>query len=547
MQQPRSCGIAWVIMMPSTSSRMLRYWLSTVLAATLAANAAHGASVDLSNATVADLQAAMDKGTLSSEQLIQMSLARIKAYDDAGPKLNALILVNSHALEQARALDIERKAKGPRSVLHGVPVILKDNHDTADMPTTGGSVFLDGSIPPDDAFIVKKLREAGAVVLAKSNLSEFASSARTNGFSSLGGQTLNPHDLARGPAGSSGGSGASVAAWYAPIALGTDTGGSIRNPCSVNGLACLKPTRGLLSRDGIIPLGLSFDTSGPMARSVYDVAAALGTMTGIDSADAATATSAGKFHRNYTQFLDAKALQGARLGVLVDYAGADDDVKKVFATTRAKLESLGATLVEIKLPEFILERQSIHETLRPGEFKVQIGTYLSTLKPGYPRTLADLIALSENFKPKAGQLSNPSRWAQFKTEQAGYDLDDPIYLSAKAHGPALITGHLEGLLYKYGLDAFIYPTNPVPAQRLDIDYSAPRPASATSIANITGFPDVIVPAGITSAKLPVTLSFMGSSYSEPRLLALAYAFEQATHARVNPATTPALKGEKIAY
>jgi len=520
---------------------------AAVAAACLSAGAAGGAQVDLVNATVADLQAAMAKGTLSSEQLIQMSLARIKAYDDVGPKLNALILVNPHVLEQARALDAERKAKGPRGPLHGVPVILKDNHNTGDLPTTGGSVFLEGSIPPADAFIVKKLRDAGAVILAKSNLSEFASSAKTNGFSSLGGQTLNPHDLARGPAGSSGGSGASVAAWYAPIALGTDTGGSIRNPCSVNGLACLKPTRGLLSRNGVIPLGLSFDTSGPMARSIYDVATALGAMTGIDPADGATATAVGKYQTNYTQFLNAKALQGARLGVLADYAGVDEGVKQVFAATRAKLESLGATLVEIKLPEFILKRESIHDVMRPGEFKVQIGDYLSTLKPGYPRTLADLIALADNFKPKPGQLANPSRWEQFKGEQAGYDLTDPIYLSAKAHGPPLIAGHLEGLLYKYNLDAFIYPTNQVPAQRLDIDYSLPRAPSATSIANITGFPDVIVPAGATPQKLPVTLSFLGTSYSEPRLLAMAYAFEQATHARVDPPTTPALKGERISY
>lgn len=527
-----------------------RRWLFAAgcsLAALASTNTVLAAQTDLATATVADLQAAMDKGTLSSQKLIEMSLARIKAYDDAGPRLNALILVNPRAVDEARALDAERKAKGSRGPLHGVPVILKDNHDTADMPTTAGSVFLEGSIPPDDAFIVKKLRDAGAIILAKSNLSEFASSAQTNGFSSLGGQTLNPHDLARGPSGSSGGSGAAVAAWYAPIALGTDTGGSIRNPCAANGLACIKPTRGLLSRDGVIPLGLSFDTSGPMARSIYDVAVALGAMTGVDPADSATATSAGKAYRDYTQFLNAAALRGTRLGVLTDYAGADEGVKKVFAAARAKLQSLGATLVEIKLPQFILERQSIHETLRPGEFKAQVADYLATLKPGHPRTLAELITASEHFTPKAGQLANPSRWAQFKTEQAGYDLNDPIYLSAKAHGPALIAGHLEGLLYQHQLDAFIYPTNPVPAQRLDMDYSLPRPGSATSIANITGFPDVIVPAGVTADKLPVTLSFSGAAYSEPKLLAMAYAFEQATHARINPKTTPALSAEKISY
>ena len=522
----------------------LRLALSCAL---MIANGAFAAELDLSSATTADLQKAMEKGALTSEKLVELSLARVKAYDHAGPKLNAIIYLNPKAVAEAKALDVERKSKGARGPLHGIPVILKDNHDTFDMPTTGGSVFLEGSLPPDDAFIVKKLREAGAIILAKANLSEFASSAKTNGFSSLGGQTLNPHDLMRGPSGSSGGSGTSVSAWYAPIALGTDTGGSIRNPCSVTGLACIKPTRGLLSRDGIIPLGLSFDTSGPMARSIYDVAASLGAMTGIDSADAETAKAVGKFHTDYVQFLDPNSLKGARLGVLVDYAGVDEGVKKIFAETRTKLEALGATLVEVKLPEFILQRQSIHEVMRPGEFKVQVGTYLSTLKKSYPKTLAELIERSENFKPKAGQLANPSRWAQFKTEQAGYDLDDPMYLSAKAHGPALITGHMDGLLYKHKLDAFIYPTNTVPAQRLDIDYSLPRAPSATSIANITGFPDVMVPAGVTPEKLPVTLSFMGTSFSEPRLLGLAFAFEQATKLRVNPPTTPALEGEVIRY
>lgn len=509
---------------------------------------AGAAEASLADATVVDLQRAMDAGSLSSERLVALSLARIDAYEDRGPRLNALIAVNPRALEDARRLDAERAAQGARGPLHGIPVILKDNHDTFDLPTTGGSVFLEGSVAPDDAFIVARLREAGAVILAKANLSEFASSAgQTNGFSSLGGQTLNPHDLDRGPAGSSGGTGSAIAAWYAVIGLGTDTGGSIRNPCAAAGLACLKPTRGLLSRDGIIPLGLSFDTSGPMARSITDVAAALGAMTGVDPADAETATSVGLHHSNYLQFLDADAMRGARLGVLVDYAGDDDGVRQVFAQARRKLEELGATLIEISLPEFILQRQSIHQTMRPGEFKVQIGDYLSTLQPGYPRSLEELIAASKTFRPKPGQQANPSRWTQFETELAGYDLDDPIYLSASSHGPPLIGGHLDGLLFKHRLDAFIYPTNPTPAQRLDIDYTLPRPPSATSIANITGFPDVIVPAGLTPTRLPVTLSFMGASYSEPRLLALAYAFEQATRARVDPPTTPALSGETVGF
>jgi amidase len=508
----------------------------------------HATEFNLATATVEDIHAAFDAGALTSESLVKLYLARIEAYDDKGPALNSLILVNPNALAEARKLDAEWLKTGPRSPLHGIPVILKDNHDTFDMPTTGGSVFLEGSMTPDDAFIVQKLRDAGAIILAKANLSEFASSARTtNGFSSLGGQTLNPHDLERGPSGSSGGSGSSVAAWFAPIALGTDTGGSIRNPTAANGIAGLKPTRGLMSRNGIIPLGLSFDTSGPMCRSIYDVAAALGVMTGVDPGDAETLTSVGKYHTDYIQFLDARSLQGARLGVFVDYEGAEDSVRPVFEAAKAKLAELGATLVEIELPEFITNRQSIHNTMRPGEFKAQIADYLATTGPEYPKSLAELIDLSKKFKPKKGQVANPARWKAFETEFAGYAMDDPIYLSAKEHGPALIKGHLLGLMYAENLDAFIYPTNPVPAQRLDIDYSIPRPPSATSIANITGFPDVIVPMGTTAAGLPVTLSFMGSDYSEPRILALAFAFEQATLAIKQPTTTPALAGESFTY
>ena len=503
---------------------------------------------ELSSATIADINAAFDAGALTSEKLTQLYLQRIEAYDDQGPALNALILLNPQALETARALDKERAATGPRSPMHGIPVILKDNHDTFDMPTTGGSVFLEESMAPDDAFIVKQLRNAGALILAKANLSEFASSARTtNGFSSLGGQTLNPHDLARGPSGSSGGSGSAIAAWFAPLALGTDTGGSVRNPCAATGIAGLKPTRGLLSRDGIIPLGLSFDTAGPMCRSIYDVAVSLGAMTGIDAADAETATSLGKYYKDYTQFLDADALKGARLGVFVDYAGDPDSVLPVFEAAKAKLQEMGATLVEIKLPSFITERGDIHNLMRPGEFKAQIADYLATTGPNYPKTLAELIERAKAFKPKPGQQPNPARWTAFEREFEGLDLDDPIYLSAKEHGPALIKGHLLGLMYSHQLDAFIYPTNPVPAQRLDRDYSIATPSSATSIANITGFPDAIVPAGLTSEGLPVTLSFLGSDYSEPRILALAYAFEQSALAIQKPATTPALPGETFEY
>src|SRR6266849_4891139 len=298
-----------------------RLLLLITLNATLASAASK--TIDIDSATIADLNRAFDAGTLTSEKLVKLCLARIQAYDHQGPFLNAVMALNPKALETARALDAERKTKGRRSPLHGIPVVLKDNYNTADLPTTGGSVLLEGSVPPDDAFLVKKLRAAGAVVIAKANLSEFASGAAQ---SSLGGQILNPHDLTRTPSGSSGGTGAAIAAAYAVVGLGTDTGGSIRGPSTANGIVGLKPTHGLLSRDGIIPLALSFDTGGPMARSVYDVAATLGVMTGVDPADPATKKADGKFATDYTKNLDANALKGARIGLARDFMGADPDV-----------------------------------------------------------------------------------------------------------------------------------------------------------------------------------------------------------------------------
>src|SRR5712692_2543289 len=237
--------------------------LAAAAALGLALAPALARTLDLDSATVADVNAAFDAGSLTAEKLVQLCLARIAAYDRKGPSLHAVIALNPKALEQARALDAERKAKGRRSPLHGIPVVLKDNYDTFDMPTTGGSVLLEGSLPSKDAFIVRKLRDAGAIILGKVNMSEFASAGA---YSSLGGQSLNPHDLTRSPSGSSGGTGVAIAAAYAPLGMGTDTGGSIRGPSTSNGIVGLKPTHGLLSRNGIIPLALSFDTGGPMAR-----------------------------------------------------------------------------------------------------------------------------------------------------------------------------------------------------------------------------------------------------------------------------------------
>jgi amidase len=524
--------------------------LSLVALAPLSARRA----VDLEAATIAELSAALQAGTLTSVRLTELSLARINAYDRRGPHLNALIALNPGAIETARALDAERKSKGPRSLLHGIPLILKDNIDTADMPTTGGSVLLEGSIPPDDAFIVKKLRAAGAVILGKANLSEFASGGA---FSSLGGQSLNPHDLARSPSGSSGGTGVAIAAAYAVAGLGTDTGGSVRGPSAANGIVGLKPTHGLLSRDGIIPLALAFDTAGPMARSVYDVAAVLGVMTGVDAADEATRKSQGRFETDYTQFLKADALKGARIGVARDFFGQDADVDWVMESALGAMRRGGATLVDVRYPRWLLDaKDEFYNAIRRPEFTVQIAQYLATLGPKYPKTLAQLIERAEQFTATRGETGpNPSRWSLFKREIESGTMDDYRYTSVRDHALPLVRAAVDGMLAAQKLDAIVYPTaSRRPGLIADPGVAAAATPSAllgamglgaTNIANLTGFPDLIVPAGFTGDRLPVAVSFLGTAFSEPRLLGLGYSFEQLTRARRLPRHAPPLAGEVI--
>jgi amidase len=512
-------------------------------------------ALDFENATIGDLNDAFNAGTLTSEKLVELCLARIDAYDRRGPALHALIMRNPKALEIARALDGERKAKGARSPLHGIPVILKDNFDTADMPTTGGSILLEGSIPPDDAFVVKKLRDAGAVILGKANLSEFASGGA---YSSLGGQTLNPHDLTRSPSGSSGGSGVAIAAAYAVVGLGTDTGGSVRGPASANGIVGLKPTHGLLSRDGIIPLALTFDTAGPMARNVYDIAVVLGVMTGVDPADAATKKSEGRFERDYTKYLNRDALTGARIGVARDFMGQDADVDWVMESALAAIRRGGATVVDVRYPAWLLtSKDEFYNAIRRPEFTVQIAQYLASTGAKYPKTLAQLIERAEQFTATRGDGAgpNPSRWTLFKREIESGSMEDYRYTSVRDHGLPLVRAAVEGILAAEKLDAIVYPTaSRRPGLIADLGASAPSTPDAllramglgaTNLANLTGFPDLIVPAGFTGDRLPVTISFFGPAFSEPKLLALGYSFEQLTKARRLPRYTPPLSGEVI--
>ena len=504
--------------------------------------------MQLSGATIADINAAFDGGTLTSERLVELYLARIDAFDDHGPRLNAILTVNPRALDRARALDEERRTRGARSLLHGIPVVLKDNVDTHDMPTTAGSILLKGSIPPDDAFIVQKLRDAGAIILAKANMSEFASGVQ---MSSIDGPMRNPHDLARNPSGSSGGTGVAIAASYGQLGIGTDTGGSVRGPSTANGIAGLKPTLGLLSRDGIVPLALSFDTAGPMARHVYDIAAMMNVMVGVDPADDATRASEGRHEDDYTAFLDAGALAGARLGVARDFLGYDTEVDWIIEAVLDAMREAGATVVDVRYPPWLLAAKAeYYQTIRWREFPVQIEEYLATLSPGYPRTLEEMVQRAKQILAPLpdGGVPNPTRWNFFNEELGGGSLDDYEYSAMRDHGLPLVRAILVGAMDADSLDAIVYPTSPTRPGPAGVyrGSSAASPApSATNLANLSGLPDMIVPAGFTGDRLPVGISFLGRPFSEARLLALGYALEQATRVRRDPVHAPALPGEVI--
>lgn len=536
--------------------------LSAVLAVTLVTRAA---ALDVTTASITELQAAMADGSASSESITAAYLARIAAYDKDGPVINAVITLNPKALDAARALDAERKAGKVRGPLHGVPIVLKDNIDTFDLPTTAGSQLLAGSIPDHDATVARKLRAAGAVIVAKVNLSEWAGSGGSvsgttdtalikagqvpNGFSSMGGQTRNPHDLTRGPSGSSGGTGAAIAAGFATFGLGTDTGGSVRGPSSANGIAGLKPSLGLVSRAGIVPLALSFDTAGPMARNVSDVAAALTVLAGDDPADPATKASAGKVERDYTKFLKTGALRGARIGIARVFMGKDPETDRVVEEAIATLRKLGAVVVDpVDYPPYLLAaKQPVYNTLVAAEFKAQVTEYLKTTKPGFPKSFDEVVALSND--PKTGYRSPGKAFGLKYNSTRTLDLTDPSYLALKNEQLAAMRAGINAIFTKYRLDAIVYPTSPRPATPIEPP-TPPNPATAgmespTSFANETGRPDLIVPAGMTKDGLPVTISFFGQPFTEAKLLGYGYDFEQATHARVLPKYTPPLASDTV--
>jgi amidase len=489
---------------------------------------------DVVEADIARLGAALAAGKTTSQALVRAYLARIKSIDKAGPRINSIIELNPDALAIAAALDKERKQTGPRGPLHGVPILVKDNIATADrMRTTAGSLALVGAKAPRDAFVVQRLREAGAVILGKTNLSEWAnfrSTRSTSGWSARGGLTRNPYALDRNTSGSSSGSGASIAASLAAAAVGTETDGSIISPASANGIVGIKPTLGLVSRDGIIPIAHSQDTAGPMARTVADAAALLSALAAPDPRDNVTADAA-KHATDFTRFLDKDGLKGARLGVLrANFGGRNDLVAVVIEKALKVLEARGATLVDVELPNAAKYGQTELEVLL-YEMKADMAAYLATFAPGSGlATLQDLIDF--NLKHADRELRYFGQ-EYFVRSAAKGGLDSKEYLDALANNHRYSRAEgIDQILAEKQLDALVAPSGQ-PAWLTDFIKGDASGGGFTSAAAVAGYPHITVPAGFVHG-LPVGISFVAGAWSEPKLIAIAYAYEQASRQRKAP-------------
>ena len=485
--------------------------------------------------SVAELQSRMTKGTLTSRTLTAAYLSRIAAVDRSGPTLNSVIETNPDALAIAAERDAERRAGKVRGPLHGIPVLIKDNIDSADrMQTTAGSLALVGKPSPRDAFIVQRLREAGAVLLGKTNLSEWAnfrSTRSTSGWSGRGGQTRHPFVLDRNPCGSSSGTGTAISANLAAVGIGTETDGSIICPSSICGLVGIKPTVGLWSRSGIIPISSSQDTAGPMARSVSDAAALLGALTGVDSRDGVTADSAGKSVADYTTFLNAKSLQGARIGVARNMAGFHPMTDAAFERAIESLRKAGAVIVDPANVPTVGKYDEAELDVMLYEFKAGVNAYLaergSTVSV---RTRDDVIAFN---RANAGAEMPYFGQEQMERAQAMGSLDDAKYRDAVTTCRRLARDEgLDAIMAQHSLDAIVAPSNG-PSWPTDLINGDRYSGGNSSVAAVAGYPSITVPMGFAEV-LPLGLSFIGRAWSEGRLIGLAYAFEQATKARRAP-------------
>jgi amidase len=490
----------------------------------------------LHEATVDSLQEGMRTGRLTARSITELYLARIEALNQKGPELRAIIETNPDALQIADGLDAERKAGKLRGPLHGIPVALKDNIDTHDrMTTTAGSLALEGSIPPQDSFVAEKLREAGAVLIAKANMSEWAywrGLHATSGWSARGGQCRNPYALDRNPCGSSSGSGVAAAANLAALTVGTETGGSIMCPSSINGIVGLKPTVGLWSRSGIIPISHSQDSAGPMTRTVRDAAILLGAACGVDPRDPATSASAGRFHADYTTFLDPAGLKGARLGIARNFPFSDGRVMALFEQAIADLKAGGAVIVDpASLPAMDVF-QDLPTLVLNYEFKANINRYFESRGPGAPvKSLAELIAFNERNRDREMPYFGHERLV---ISEKTTSLDAEEYRKAVATIQRLTRADgIDKVVQQHRLDAIVAPTTG-PAWLIDhVIGDRFDGGSSAGPAAIAGYPDITVPMGLV-AGLPVGISFFGRAWSEPTLLRVAYAYEQATKRRQPP-------------
>jgi len=474
--------------------------------------------------TIPELQEAMERGEVTSRELVRQYLERIEAFDRGGPALNSLIYVNPRALEEADALDRERRESGPRGPLHGIPIILKDNYDTKDMPTTASSVALTGFVPKDDGFQVRRLREAGAVFLAKSNLHELARGITT--ISSLGGQTLNPYDPNRNPGGSSGGTGAAVAANLAAVGMGSDTCGSIRIPAANNNLFGLRVTQGLSSRDGIIPLSHTQDVPGPLARSVIDLVLVLDATVGADPADPQTSVAAGRIPGSYRQFLKRDGLKGKRLGLLKSYLLAIPPEKEMTDVVLAAIEAMkkeGAEAVEIEIKKLseLLEGSGVIGM----EFKFDLEDYLKAAGEAPVKNLGEILDRGL-YHDAVGPIFRTSNEAKENSEE---------YRKALARRKD-VQKELLRAMKKHRLDAIVYPTLRVKPARV----GEPQPGSSCTVSAHSGLPAFSIPAGFTRDGVPVGVELLGKAFEEGKLIAMAYAYEQAARPRKSPPRTPSL-------
>ncbi len=499
------------------------------------AEAAPVPSFELEELTLAELQQRLTSGALTSKRLCALFLERIAALDRQGPELRHVLETNPDALEIAGQLDAERRSKGPRGPLHGIPILLKDNIDTHDrMTTTAGSHALAGSIPAEDAFLARRLRQAGAVLLGKANLSEWAnfrSERSSSGWSGRGGQCRNPYALDRNPCGSSSGSAAAVSANLVPLSIGTETDGSIVCPSSANGIVGIKPTVGLISRAGIIPISHTQDTAGPMARTVTDAATLLGALAGVDPRDPATRESQGRSALDYTRLLDPEALRGARIGVGRQFFGFHDAVDRLMEAALQEMKRLGAVLVD---PAEIATRRQLDDAeyeVLLYEFKADLNAYLAGLGPAAPaRSLEGLIAFNQ-----AHQDTELRYFGQeiFEKAQEKGPLTEAAYEEALQKCRRLSRAEgIDKLMDEQKLDAIVAPTGG-PAWLTDLVNGDHFSGGSSSPAAVAGYPSITVPAGFVFG-LPVGLSFFGRAYSEPTLVRLAYAFEQQTRHRRPP-------------